>query len=62
MFTDASHMLHSNAKGHGGIVVTFGGTVVASKSSTESELIAVEESVPYVLWMLTLMQDLNLYV
>jgi len=71
VFTDASHMLHSDAKGHGGIIVTYGGTIVASKSfkmklvtksSTESELVAVEESVPYVLWMTTLMQDLNLHV
>jgi hypothetical protein len=71
VYTDASHMLHLDAKGHGGIVVTFGGTVVASKSfkmklvtksSTESELVAVEESVPYVLWMLTLLQNLNLRV
>jgi hypothetical protein len=64
VFTDASHMLHLDAKGHGGIIVTYGGTVIASKSfkmklvtksSTESELVAVEESIPYVLWMLTLM-------
>jgi hypothetical protein len=64
-------MLHLDAKGHGGIIVTFGGTVVASKSfkmklvtksSTESELVAVEESVPYVLWMLLLLGDLGLKV
>jgi hypothetical protein len=35
---------------------------LVTKSSTESELVAVEESVPYVLWMTTLMQDLNLHV
>jgi hypothetical protein len=71
VFADASHMLHLDAKGHGGIIVTFGGTVVASKSfkmklvtksSTESELVAVEESVPYVLWMLLLLGDLGLKV
>jgi hypothetical protein len=71
VFTDASHMLHVDAKGHGGIVITYGGTIVASKSfkmklmtksSTESELVAVEESVPYVLWMLSLMKDLELKV
>ena len=64
-------MLHIDAKGHGGIVITYGGTIVASKSfkmklmtksSTESELVAVEESVPYVLWMLSLMKDLELKV
>jgi hypothetical protein len=71
VFTDASHMLHIDAKGHGGILITYGGTIVAcksfkmklvTKSSTESELVAVEESVPYVLWMLTLLKDLELKV
>jgi hypothetical protein len=71
VFTDASHMLHFDAKGHGGIVVTFGGTVVATKSfkmklvtksSTESELVAVDESIPYVLWMITLLENLGLHV
>jgi hypothetical protein len=64
-------MLHTDAKGHGGIMITYGGTIVATKSfkmklvtksSTESELVAVEESVPYVLWILTLLQDLGLSV
>jgi len=62
-------MLHVDAKGHGGIIITYGGTIVATKSvklvttsSTESELVAVEESVPYVLWILTLLQDLGLNV
>jgi hypothetical protein len=26
VFTDASHMLHLDTKGHGGIIVTYGGT------------------------------------
>jgi len=43
-------MLHMDAKGHGGIIVTYGNSIVASKSfkmklitksSTESELVAV---------------------
>ena len=29
VFTDASHMLHVDAKGHGGVVITYGGTIVA---------------------------------
>jgi hypothetical protein len=71
IYTDASHMLHADAKGHGGMIVTLGGTVIATKSfkmklvtksSTESELVAVEESVPYVLWMLMLFQNLGLRV
>ena len=64
-------MLHADAKGHGGIIITFEGTIVATKSfkmklvtksSTESELVAVEESVPYVLWILTLLDNLGLEV
>jgi hypothetical protein len=71
VYTDASHMLHFDAKGHGGILVIYGGTIVATKSfkmklvtksSTESELVAVEESVPYVLWMLTLLENLGIRV
>ena len=33
-----------------------------TKSSTESELVAVEESVPYLQWMLSLTKDLELKV
>jgi hypothetical protein len=71
VYTDASHMLHADAKGHGGILVTFGGTIIATKSfkmklvtksSTESELVAVEESIPYVLWMLLQMENLGLNI
>jgi hypothetical protein len=71
IYTDASHMLHMDAKGHGGIISTFGGSIVAcksfkmklvTKSSTESELVAVEEAVPYTLWMLMLCRDLRLEV
>ena len=35
---------------------------LVTKSSTESELVAVEELVPYVLWNLTSLQDLGLDV
>lgn len=58
--TDASHMLYLDAKGHGGIIITHGEIVVATKSfkmklitkpSAELELVAVEESIQYVLWM-----------
>ena len=35
---------------------------LVTKSSTESKLVAVEESVPYVLWILTLLNNLGLEV
>jgi hypothetical protein len=71
VYTDASHMLHHDAKGHGGILITYGDTVVVTKSfkmklitksSTESELVAVEERIPYVLWMINLLEDLGLKI
>ena len=61
-------MLHVDVKGQGGIIITYGGTIVASKlfklklmtkSSTNLEYVKVEESVPYVLWILVLMKDLS---
>ena len=63
-YSYACHMIHTDTKGHGGII-TFGGTIVATKSfkmklvtqsSSESELVAVEESVPYLLWILTFLK------
>ena len=54
----------------GEIMITYGTIVatksfkikLATKSSTESELVAVKESVPYVLWIVILLQDLGLNV
>ena len=31
-YSDASYILHLDAKGHGGIMIIYGGTIVATKS------------------------------
>jgi hypothetical protein len=66
IFADAAHMLHKDAKGHGGIIGTLGSAPIFSKSfkfklvtrsSTESEMISLEESVTFALWLTTLLKD-----
>jgi ABC-type nitrate/sulfonate/bicarbonate transport system substrate-binding protein len=62
-------MLHGDGKGQGGIIITLGSAPIMAKSfklklitlsSTESELLALQESTTYALWLSTLLQDLNL--
>lgn len=57
IFTDASHLLHEDGKGHTGIVITLGEAVICTRSvkqkvqarsSTEAEIIAAEEGSTYV--------------
>jgi hypothetical protein len=66
IFADASHMLHKDAKGHGGIVGTLGSAPVFAKSfkfklvtrsSTESEMVCLEEAVTFALWITVLLRD-----
>lgn len=60
VYADASHLTHNDGKGHSGILITINGTVVmsrsvkqksAARSSTEAELIALEEATTYVKWI-----------
>jgi hypothetical protein len=69
VYTDTSHILHRDGKGQGGIFITLGSAPIMTKSfklklvtrsSTESELIALEEACTYALWLSTLLQDLQL--
>lgn len=69
VYADASHLTHNDGKGHTGILITLGGTVVmsrsvkqksAARSSTEAELIALEEATTYVKWIRDLLQTLAL--
>jgi hypothetical protein len=59
-WADASYAVHPDAKGHNGTVVRVGKSLVyaqsskqkvVSRSSTESELIALHEAIPQVLWI-----------
>jgi glutamate 5-kinase len=68
VFADASHMLHSDNKGHGGIIATLGSAPIATKSyklrlitrsSTESELVTLEEAVTLSLWISHVLAELE---
>jgi hypothetical protein len=68
IYADAAHMIHKDAKGHGGIIGTLGSAPVFSKSfkfklvtrsSTESEMVCLEETVTFALWMTVLLRDFD---
>jgi hypothetical protein len=67
IYADAAHMLHKDSKGHGGIIGTFGSAPIfvksfklklVTRSSTESELVCLDESVTFAIWLISLMQDI----
>ena len=69
-YIDASYALHPDAKGHSGIYISLGqqgGTIhfrsskqkLTARSSTESELIAIHDGLPDVLWLSYLLNDLG---
>jgi hypothetical protein len=69
-YIDASYALHSDAKGQTGIIITLGKTgppvycksrkqKLVSRSSTESELIALNEGLPEVIWARQFMEHLG---
>jgi len=68
IYADASHGTHPDGKGHGGIFMTLGSSPVHSRSfklkavtrsSTESELYALEEASTYAEWWGMLLEDLG---
>jgi hypothetical protein len=68
VYADASHMLHADGKGQGGIVITLGSAPIMMKSfklklitrsSTESELLTAEEATTYALWLSILLEEFN---
>jgi hypothetical protein len=68
IFADAAHMVHKDAKGHGGIIGTLGSAPIFAKSfkfklvtrsSTESEMVCLEESVTFALWLKTLLKEFD---
>ncbi len=69
-YVDASFSVHDDAKGHTGICIHLGdgpGAIycrsvkqkLVSRSSTESELLALDEAVSYVLWFRDLSNELG---
>ena len=68
LHVDASHILHQSGHGHGGLVLTLGFAVVYSRSfklqtitrsSSESELVALDDSLTYAVWYRDLLEDLG---
>lgn len=69
IYADASHHFHRDSKGHGGIFITLGSAPVLGKSfklrlttrsSTESELVALEEAVTFAIWYKRLLVELGI--
>lgn len=69
IYADASHGYHAKGNGHGGIVITFGSAPIYCKSwkikticrsSSESELVALEEASTFPGWISRLLADLGI--
>jgi hypothetical protein len=69
IFADASHLLHSDARGHGGIILSLGSAPILTKSyklklntksSTESELVVLEQACSDAKWWLLLLSELEI--
>jgi hypothetical protein len=68
-FIDGSYAVHADMKGHSGAVLMIGGNVILShsnkqkvntRSSTETELIAIDDALPTVQWAINFLQDQNI--
>jgi hypothetical protein len=66
IYADASHGVHPDARGHAGIVITLGSAPIfcrsykikaVTRSSTESELYALEEASTYAVWLRVLLKE-----
>ena len=66
LWTDASFACHQDMKSHTGIVLSVGGAIVGvgslkqklvTKSSTEAELVAASDTVPWNVWMSNFLID-----
>jgi hypothetical protein len=70
IYADSSHLLHEDARGHGGIILSLGSAPILTKSyklklntrsSTESELVVLEAAVSYAKWWSTLLSELEIH-
>lgn len=68
IYADASHAIHPSGHGQGGIVMTLGSAPVfcrsfklksITRSSSESELYALEEGSTYAIWWKAMLEDLE---
>jgi hypothetical protein len=69
IYADSSHLLHQDARGHGGIILSLGSGPIMTKSyklklntrsSTESELVVLEASTSYAKWWHLLLSELQI--
>jgi len=69
IYADSSHLLHQDARGHGGIILSLGSGPIMTKSyklklntrsSTESELVVLEASTSYAKWWHLLLTELEI--
>jgi len=69
IYADASYRVHENTAGHSGIIIRlYGNTIfgksnkqkIITKSSTEAELIALDEATTYCIWIMELLNELNI--
>ena len=67
-FVDASHISHPDGHGHGGLILSLGSSPIYSRSwklksvtrsSSETELIALEDSVTFVIWTRELLREIG---
>lgn len=70
IYADASHALHETGHGHGGIILSLGTAPllsrsfklpIATKSSSESELVALDEAAAYAVWLRLLLYQLKVF-
>jgi hypothetical protein len=71
IYADASHGVHMDGKGHGGIIICLGDCLVywrsyklklITRSSSESEFVVLEESATYALWFINLLKDFGIEI
>lgn len=69
IYADASHCIHPSGHGHGGIIISLGSAPihaqsyklkVATRSTSESELVVLEESATYAVWLRLLLTELGI--
>jgi len=68
IYADASHGVHPTGHGHGAIIITLGSAPIhcqsfklklATRSSSESELVVLEEASTYAVWLRLLLKEMG---
>jgi hypothetical protein len=71
IYADASHSLHADGRGQGGVIITLGSAPIfcrsfkiksVTRSSSETELVALEDASTYVNWLHCLLKSLSINI